>query len=177
MKIDTWITLENDKVILYPLKEEDFDALYQVASDPMIWEQHPSKDRWQQDVFRIFFEGAIKSKGAFRIVAKASGDIIGSTRIYDYNEEDNSVFIGYTFYATAYWGTGINHSVKELMLDYVFQFITKVYFHVGASNIRSQIAVTRLNAKKIDEQEVSYFGEASRYNFVYCITKEDWQQK
>jgi N-acetyltransferase len=167
--------LGNEKVILYPLQEEDFEALYHVASDPKIWEQHPNKDRWKKDVFRMFFDGAMQSKGAFKIVEKATGNVIGSTRIYDYNEQENSIFIGYTFYATSYWGKGINHPVKAMMLDYIFQFASKVYFHIGANNIRSQIAISRIGAEKIAEQEVTYFGEAPRLNFVYVISKEKWR--
>jgi len=40
---------------LRPLRPEDFDALYAVASDPLIWEQHPSNDRYKKDVFEGFF--------------------------------------------------------------------------------------------------------------------------
>lgn len=167
--------LENEKVILYPLQEKDFESLYRVASDPKIWEQHPNKDRWKKDVFRIFFEGAMQSKGAFRIVDKATENVIGSTRIYDFNEQENSIFIGYTFYATAYWGKGINHSVKVLMLDYLFQFVSHVNFQIGAENKRSQIAISRLGAKKVAEQEVAYFGESPKLNFVYRIEKGEWQ--
>ena len=148
--------------------------MYAVASDPKIWEQHPNKDRWKKDVFQVFFEGAIQSKGAYKIIEKSTGKIAGSTRIYDYNEEDSSVLIGYTFYATAYWGKGINHSVKALMLDYLFQFVSQVFFHIGSNNTRSQIAIDRLGAKKVDEQEVAYFGEAPKLNYVYRITREEW---
>jgi len=165
--------LENENQILYPLQEGDFDTLYAVASDPRIWEQHPNKDRWKKDVFSTFFEGAIQSKGAFKIVDKASGEVLGSTRFYDYNEHEESIFIGYTFYSVESWGKGINKAVKKLMLDYAFQFVSKVYFHIGAQNIRSQIAIARMGAEKIDEQVVSYFGEESRLNFVYQIEKEN----
>jgi RimJ/RimL family protein N-acetyltransferase len=168
-------TLENEHVILYPLQEKDFDDLYAVAADPKIWEQHPNKDRWKKEVFKIFFDGAIQSKGAFKIVDKSTGAIIGSTRMYDYNEQENSIFIGYTFYAVQYWGTGINHSVKAMMLDYIFQFVSKVYFHIGANNIRSQVAISRIGAEKTGEQEVTYFGEAPQLNFVYEISKENWK--
>jgi N-acetyltransferase len=96
-------TLENERVKLVPLATTDFDGLYQVASDSKIWEQHPNKDRWKKEVFRQYFEGAIKSEGAFKIIDKASGEIAGSTRFYDYNEADSSILIGYTFYATRYW--------------------------------------------------------------------------
>lgn len=174
MEFNIQPTLENENTILYPLQEDDFEALYTVASDPRIWEQHPNKDRWKKDVFRKFFDGAIQSGGAFKIVDKSTGKILGSTRFYDYNEQENSILIGYTFYATKYWGKGINHAVKVMMLDYAFRYVDEVYFHIGVDNIRSQIAIGRLGAKKIAEREVTYFGEAPRMNFVYCISKEKW---
>jgi len=174
MNFDIQPVLENDKVILYPLQEDDFETLYAVASDPKIWEQHPNKDRWKKDVFYTFFEGAIQSKGAFKIIDKSTGNIAGCTRMYDYNEQDNSILIGYTFFGTEYWGKGINPSVKALLLDYLFQFVSRVYFHIGANNMRSQIAIGRIGAKKVGEQEVAYFGEPSKLNYVYSIEKEDW---
>ncbi|MBU0696842.1 MAG: GNAT family N-acetyltransferase [Bacteroidetes bacterium] len=176
MKINTQLQLENEKVILYPLQEKDFDDLFTVAADPKIWEQHPNKNRWKMEVFKTFFDGAIQSKGAYKIVDKANGNTIGCTRFYDYNENENEILIGYTFYATAYWGKGFNHAVKTLMLNYIFQFVSKVYFHVGAANLRSQIAIGRLGATKIKEQEVTYFGELPKLNYIYSLTKAEWQQ-
>jgi len=167
--------LRNEKAILAPLREEDFPRLYALAADPKVWEQHPNNDRWKEDVFRLFFEGAIKSMGAFVVVDAASGEAAGCTRFYDYQESDNSIFIGYTFYATRFWGTGINLSVKKLMLDYIFRYVDKVYFHIGAGNLRSQIAIGRLGAVKVGEEAVAYYGTEPRQNFRYQIRKEDWQ--
>jgi RimJ/RimL family protein N-acetyltransferase len=169
--------LENEKVMLCPLCNEDFEALYSVASDPKIWEQHPNRDRWKKEVFRNFFDGAMQSAGAFKIVDKATGSVIGSTRFYDYNEQENTILIGYTFYGLAYWGKGINYSVKAMMLDYAFRFVSKVHFHIGAGNIRSQIAIGRIGASRIAEQEVAYFGEAPKLNFVYEIDSATWERK
>ncbi len=166
--------LENEKVILEPLKEKDFSALHAVASDAKIWEQHPNKDRWRLDQFKNFFDGAIQSKGAFKILEKSTSKIMGSTRFYDYNEKENSILIGYTFYGKEFWGKGFNHSVKALMLNYIFQFVSKVDFHVGAENIRSQISIERLGIKKFDERVVTYFGEDAKLNFVYRLTKAEW---
>ncbi len=174
MNFDIQLVLENGKAILYPLQENDFEDLYAVASNPKIWEQHPNKDRWKKDVFHNFFEGAMQSRGAFKIIDKSTGKIAGSTRIYDYNDKDNSVLIGYTFYGIEYWGKGMNHSVKALMLDYLFQFISQVGFQIGADNVRSQIAISRLGAKKVGEQEIAYFGEPLRLNYIYRIEKEEW---
>ena len=163
--------LETDALRLLPLQEKDFADLYAVAADPRIWAQHPNKDRWQLPVFTTFFAGAMQSQGAFRIVDKATGATLGSTRLYDYNPQDNSLFIGYTFYGTSSWGKGINLAVKALLLDYVFQFVETVRFHIGADNVRSQIAIRRLGAAKVAEQEVTYYGEQPKLNFVFELTK------
>ena len=172
MNINVQPILENNHIILYPLRETDFEELYAVASDPKIWEQHPNKDRWKKEVFQNFYNGAMQSKGAFRIVDKASGKTIGSTRFYDYSEAENHILIGYTFYAVSCWGKGINPMVKKLMLDYIFQFVPKVQFHVGATNLRSQVAISRLGAEKTGEEDVAYFGEAPKLNFIYELTKD-----
>ena len=164
-------TLENENVKLVPLNPNDFEELFSVASDPKIWEQHPNKDRYQRELFEKFFQGAIESKGAFKIMDKSSNEVAGSTRFYDYNQDDNTIFIGYTFYATKFWGSKLNPQVKKLMLDYIFQFVDKVNFHVGKDNIRSQKAMEKLGAKKVDEVNVAYFGEPEKLNVVFEIGK------
>ncbi|WP_242918407.1 GNAT family N-acetyltransferase [Pontibacter liquoris] len=174
MKFDMQPLLENDQVILLPLQESDFEELYAVAANPKIWEQHPNKDRWKKDVFQTFFDGAMQSKGAYKVIEKATGKVAGSTRMYDYNAQDNSILIGYTFYGTEYWGKGVNHAVKVLLLDYLFQFVSQVSFHIGATNVRSQIAIGRLGARKVGEQEVAYFGESPKLNYIYQIEKAEW---
>ncbi|MFZ4428272.1 MAG: GNAT family N-acetyltransferase [Saprospiraceae bacterium] len=166
--------LEDDRAALYPLRREDFEALYAAASDPAVWAQHPNPDRWQRPVFEVFFEGAMQSAGAFRIVDKSSGDLAGSTRIYGYDPLEDSIMIGYTFFATRYWGKGFNPATKALLFDYLFQYVSKIRFHIGASNLRSQIAITRLGAEKVAELEVAYFGEAPKTNFEYCLTRDHW---
>lgn len=79
MAVDIQPILENEKVALRPLAEKDFETLYTVASDSKIWEQHPNKDRWKKEVFETFFEGAMLSKGAFKIIDQTTGTTIGST--------------------------------------------------------------------------------------------------
>lgn len=170
MNIDLQPTLQNDLVLVRPLHENDFETLYKIASDPAIWQQHPNKDRWKKEVFRTFFDGAMESGGAFLVIDKSTGSAIGSSRFNSYDPENSSIFIGYTFYATACWGKGINPMVKKLMLDYIFKFVNKVHFYIGAENVRSQIAITRIGAVKIGEEEVAYFGETPKLNFVYEIT-------
>ena len=169
--------LHNEYVQLSPLQSDDFEALYNVASDPLVWEQHPSKNRYQKDAFKGFFEGAIASKGAFLIKNAATNEVIGSSRFYDINENDKTVLIGYTFFARAAWGKPYNKSAKILMLNHAFTYFDTVLFHIGAENVRSQIAISRFGAQKIGEEDVAYHGEKSNPNFVYAIRKEDWAFK
>ena len=163
--------LENDLIKLIPLEENHFEELYSVANDELLWEQHPNKLRYQLDVFRNFFQGAIKSKGAFFIQDTKTNEAIGSSRFYDYNEKDNSILIGYTFIGRKFWGKGYNKALKELMMNYAFQFVDTIYFHIGANNIRSQKALEKIGGEKIDEFEVEYFGEEPKLNYIYQIKK------
>ena len=170
-------SLENENIKLVPLQESDFERLYKVASDPEVWSMHPNKERYKREVFQNFFTGALQSAGAFLVLYKNSDEVLGSTRFYDFNENDKSILIGYTFYGTKSWGKNINASVKKMMLDYIFQFVDQVIFHVGKDNIRSVKAMTKLGAKNLGEEEVAYFGEASKMNVVFQIKKEDWKLK
>lgn len=162
-------TLQNEHVTLAPLKESDYEALYKVASDPLIWEQHPNPDRYKLDVFKNYFEGAIQSKGAFLVQDAITKEIIGCTRFYDYNEKDKSILIGYTFLARSHWGGKFNPEMKKLMIDYAFTFADKILFHIGSNNIRSQTAIQRLGAKKIGEEMIAYHGESKKLNLIYSI--------
>jgi len=174
MNFDLQPTLENDLIKVVPLKEEDFEALFTVASDPLIWEQHPNKDRYKREVFENFFKGAIESKGAFIVYEKETNKIVGSSRYYELDEAASSVAVGYTFIGRDFWGQGHNKALKTLMLDYAFQFVDQVILHIGATNFRSQKASEKLGAVKINEIEVAYYGEPVKWNFVYQIDKAKW---
>ncbi|MFC4213317.1 GNAT family N-acetyltransferase [Pedobacter lithocola] len=176
MDFDLQPSLKNDLITVIPLKDEDFDSLYAVASDPLIWEQHPNKDRYKKSVFETFFKGAIESRSAFIVYDNITGEVVGSSRFYDF-EENNSIVVGYTFIGRKFWGKGYNASLKKLMLDYAFQLVDKVILHIGATNFRSQKAAEKLGAVKISEIEIAYYGEAIKWNFVYQIEKDKWQSK
>ncbi len=166
--------LSNDHIRLEPLTPDDFERLYAVASDPDVWAMHPNKNRFRREVFLNFFAGAIESGGAFLVCDQHTKEVLGSTRFYDYNKDDRSIFIGYTFYGTKSWGKNINYQAKKLMLDYIFTFVDKVIFHVGKDNIRSVKAMRKLGAAEIGMEEVAYFGEAVKPNIIFVIKKEDW---
>lgn len=169
--------LENELIRLQPLQQSDFERLYAVAADPLIWEQHPNKDRYKRDVFQTYFEGAMESKGALLLIDKLTGEVAGSSRFYDYNEADNSLLIGYTFIARKFWGKGYNPAMKALMINHAFHYVGNILFHIGANNIRSQIAIGRTGAQKQREISVAYHGEPEKLNFEYLLTKEMWEHR
>lgn len=171
MTFDLQPHLRNEFVKLVPLKESDFETLYNVANDPLIWEQHPNKNRWKRDVFEVFFKGAMESKGAFIIYDAKTNEAIGSSRFYDWIPEKSEVSIGYTFFARSYWGGKYNPAAKRLMMEHAFRYVDNIIFHIGANNIRSQKAIERLGAVKIAEQEIAYYGEDSKLNYIYRIQK------
>ncbi|MFZ5553677.1 MAG: GNAT family N-acetyltransferase [Bacteroidota bacterium] len=166
--------LKTEIITATPLKEEDFEKLYAVASDPLVWEQHPNKNRYQREVFEVFFRGAMESGGAFLVMDTKTGEVAGSSRFYDFSSEKSEVSIGYTFFGRKFWGGKYNPALKKLMLDHAFQYVENVIFHIGAVNIRSQKAIEKLGAVKISEQEIAYFGEEEKLNFIYRIEKRDW---
>jgi RimJ/RimL family protein N-acetyltransferase len=166
--------LSNEWVTLHPLQPSDFERLYAVASDPLVWEQHPNKLRYQREVFENFFAGAIESGGAFLMTNTETGEPIGSSRFCNYKAAGNSIEIGYTFYARACWGKPFNRSAKALMIGHAFTFADTVIFHIGSENIRSQKAIEKIGAVKTGEEEHSYFGERPALNFNYEIKKANF---
>jgi RimJ/RimL family protein N-acetyltransferase len=166
--------LHNDLIRLEPLGADDFEVLYAVAADPLIWEQHPSKERYKREVFEIFFKGAIDSGGAFRIHDNLTGQLIGSSRFYDYDASARKVTIGYTFLARSHWARGHNRALKTLMLNHAFRFVDRVMFQVGVDNWRSRKAMEKLGGIYVGEQAVSYFGEPGRPNVIFKIDAADW---
>ena len=131
---------------LRPLRSDDFDALFAVAADPLIWEQHPARDRYQPEVFRAFFDEAMASGGALIATDARDGKVIGGSRYHGYNAEQSEIEIGWTFLARAYWGGKYNGEMKELMLRHAFTFVDRVIFLIGAENYRSQCAVEKIGA-------------------------------
>lgn len=165
--------LENDILRLEKIESDDFDILYGIAKDPEIWKQHPQSDRYREDVFRNFFDVAKNSSSAYKIWHKEDEKYIGSSRFYDENILESSIAIGYTYLATAYWGGAVNASLKKLMIDNAFEYVDKVYFHIGENNIRSQKAVAKIGARYQGQVPFDYYGNIVMQN-LYKIDKQDW---
>jgi N-acetyltransferase len=163
--------LRGELIELRPLTLENWDDLFAVASDPLIWEQHPERDRYKEDVFTIFFKEALDSGGAFVIIDRKTQQIIGSTRFYGYDPEKSEIEIGWTFLARKYWGGRFNAEMKRLMLNHAFKFVESVVFFVGEDNVRSQKAMENVGAIKVGTATRAYGNHPPALNVKYVIKK------
>ncbi|MGZ6288487.1 MAG: GNAT family N-acetyltransferase [Bdellovibrionota bacterium] len=161
-------------VSLRPLGPSDFEALFAVSSDPLLWELHPERLRYQRPVFEKFFAAAIQSKGALLALDSKTGAVIGSSRFSGFSTEKNRVEIGYTFLSRLCWGKGHNAEMKKLMLDHAFKFVDEVRFYVGENNLRSRRAMEKIGARFVEKQRRTP-KEGAVYNSIeYGLSKSDW---
>lgn len=166
MPFDLQPTLKGDLLQLRPLRLEDFDDLFAVASDPLMWEQHPASDRYQPDVFKEFFRIALESGGALVAIDAKTGRVIGSSRFHGYNQAKSEIEIGWTFLARSHWGGDYNREMKRLMLRHAFRFVESVVFLVGPENVRSQKAMEKIGGVRVQTR----LDAAGRECGVYQIT-------
>ena len=171
MPFDLQPHLTGELIELRPLAPEDWDDLFAVASDPLIWEQHPESDRYKENVFKVFFREALECGGAFVVIDAQTQHIIGSTRFYGYDPDKSEIEIGWTFLARKYWGGGYNAEMKRLLLNHAFKFVQNVVFFVGEKNIRSQKAMDRIGATKIGLVTRTYGSHPPALNVKYVIKK------
>jgi RimJ/RimL family protein N-acetyltransferase len=174
--MDRQPVLEGERLYLRPLNEADWPALWAVASDRELWAVHPSHNRWQEPVFREFFEDALAKGGALAIIDKSRGAVIGSSRFQfcERPDEEGALEIGWSFLPRAYWGQGYNGEFKRLMLEHAFRFVDRVVFRVGADNVISRKAMANIGGKLTGSTFVEERVGRPVEHVVYEITRESF---
>jgi RimJ/RimL family protein N-acetyltransferase len=165
-------TLVGELLELRPLRPDDFAALFSVASDPLIWEQHPNHDRWREDVFRDFFADAMADGGALAAIDRRDGRIVGSSRYHGFRDGTEEVEIGWTFLARSHWGGPYNGEMKRLMLEHAFRSFPRVVFLVGPNNLRSQRAVEKIGGVRAGTRVVR-----RRESVVFVLTADAFRER
>jgi len=173
VEFDLQPTLTGNLIEVRPLAREDFGALFRAASDPLIWEQHPEKDRYERPIFEKFFQGAMDSGGAFAVIERKSGRIIGSSRYHNLDPTESEIEIGWTFLERAFWGGTYNGELKSLMLRHAFRFVERVVFAVGENNLRSQKALQKIGAKLLRTTQRPARDGTMVPHLVFAITRTE----
>jgi RimJ/RimL family protein N-acetyltransferase len=172
--LDRQPTLTGNRVALRPARLEDWDALYAIASDPLIWEVHPAHDRWQEPVFRAYFDAGLASGGMLAITDAQTGALIGSSR-YDFGRgEPGEVEIGWTFLARDQWGGGYNAEMKRLMIGHALASVDRVIFLVGENNIRSRRAMEKIGGRLTDRVHRADMAGRAVVHVIYAIDRRDF---
>jgi RimJ/RimL family protein N-acetyltransferase len=171
MALDRQPHLIGELIELRPATADDFDALFAVASDPLIWEVHPAHDRWQELVFRRFFTDGLASGGMLVAIDRASGAVIGSSR-YDFGRaEPDEVEIGWTFLARSHWGGRYNGEMKRLMLDHAFTGVSRAMFMIGDTNVRSRRAIEKIGGRLTDRIATANLAGVTVTHVIYAIDR------
>ncbi len=163
--------LEDEMVFMRPLRPDDFDALFSISSDPLLWEQHPAKERSTLEGFQKWFEEAMASDKALFITDRKTGKPVGTSRYNEVKENPAAIEIGWTFIARELWGSKYNQAIKKLMMDYAFTQYDKILFFVDKHNFRSQKAVEKLGGRCISELNGRLLESRPTASFIYCIDK------
>jgi RimJ/RimL family protein N-acetyltransferase len=161
--------LRGELIELRPLRHDDFEAVYAAASDPLIWEQHPERDRYKREVFQRFFDGAMESGGAFAVIERKTGKIIGSSRYCNLTPDGKEIEIGWTFLERKFWGGDYNGEMKRLMLEHALPHVKRVVFVIGENNTRSRRAVEKIGGKFWKKMEADSPRAAAGPRVVYEI--------
>ena len=170
--------LENTRVRLTPLKIEDIAALESVAfEDPELLAFSPSSIHNPQSL-KAYVSIALKERYAYLIFDKSRHAYAGSTSFGNYSEYHKRVEIGWTWIGKLFQGTGLNSSIKMLMLQHAFESegMERVEFKIDARNIRSRKAVEKLGAVyegKFRSHTVMEDG-FRRDTVYYGILKKEW---
>ena len=165
--------LEGERLRLRPLTADDWDALFAIASDRQIWDQHPAGDRWQEDVFRKFFDESLGASGALVAIDRASDCIVGSSQFRPCPLDPSEMEIGWTFLARDQWGGATNRELKRLMLSHALKAFPRVLFRIGDTNWRSRKAMEKIGGKLVEGmlEKGEYKGEQVTH-VVYEITRD-----
>ncbi|PKB14568.1 RimJ/RimL family protein N-acetyltransferase [Novosphingobium kunmingense] len=173
--MDRQPVLEGERLVLRPLRGEDWDALYAVARDPEIWAIHPQPNRWQEPVFRQFVADALAGGGALVAIDKADGSVVGSSQYKDHDPTDGgSVEIGWTFLARSHWGGAFNRELKRLMLSHALGSVSRVDFRVGEANLRSCRAMEKIGGRLTGQTAMVDTPTGPMRHVYYEITRESF---
>lgn len=174
--------LENDRVLLRPLTEDDTKHLLTFSeNEPELWTYSllPANGK---DNLKKYISIALENKDdetayPFIVFDKQTNQYAGSTRFYDIQQYHETLQLGYTWYGKAFQGTGLNKQCKFLMLQFAFNVmeIKRVEFRADATNARSIAAMKRIgctvegilrsNCKSVADR---------RDSIVLSILKSEW---
>jgi RimJ/RimL family protein N-acetyltransferase len=178
--------LQNNKIILRPMVESDFDLLLEYSiNEPDIWKYNGNEPNNAENLKRYvdiaLYNRKIKIDYPFTVVHKANNKVIGSTRFYSINLINKTTELGFTWYGKKYHGTYVNKNCKFLLLEFAFEQLRmeRVGFRANSLNIPSISALKSIGC--VEEGVLRNFSiDVNGNNInatVLSILKNEWFEK
>ncbi|MCD9575720.1 GNAT family N-acetyltransferase [Flavobacterium soyae] len=178
------IVLEDDFVLLCPIQESDVENLLEISiNEPETWKYSLVSAEGRENLIN-YIQLAIKAREnqkefPFIVFDKKSQKYAGSTRFYDINFEFKTLQLGYTWYGSAFRGTGLNKHCKFLLLQFAFETLgmERVEFRADNNNERSIAAMKSIGCKiegVLRSNMPTRDSDVRRDSIVLSILKNEW---
>ena len=177
------VTLEDERVLLRPLEESDYENLLPFAlQEKGLWFYSLVRPEGEQGL-KNYLDIAFREKKAgrefpFIVFDKKFNEYAGSTRFYDINLPYKTVQLGYTWYGKKFHGTGLNKHCKFLLLQFAFEVLALERFELRADarNARSIAAMKSIGCKVdgILRKNMPTVEGERRDSIVLSILKNEW---
>jgi RimJ/RimL family protein N-acetyltransferase len=178
------IILEDDAVILRPLQESDVDNLLEISlNEPETWKYSLVNAAGKENLIH-YIQLAIKAREnqkefPFIVFDKKTQKYAGCTRFYDMNLDYKTLQLGYTWYGSAFRGTGLNKHCKFLLLQFAFETLKmeRVEFRADNNNERSIAAMKSIGCKVegvLRSHMPTINSEIRRDSIILSILRNEW---
>lgn len=172
------ILLENNDVLLRPLVRQDIPFLKKLTKNADLWEyftHNLSNDDQFEEWIKPHFKG---ERIQFTVINKSNGEFVGSTALGNYSDRDKRIEIGWSWLGTPYHGSGINQTMKKLILNYCFDNLSleRVEFKTDILNLPARHALKKLGAIEdgvLRSHTLLHHGRR-RNTIYYSVLPEDW---
>src|SRR6476619_5683305 len=177
-------------VRLDPVSERDAEGLHAVYTDPVVYTPGYLMGRPPADLAetRSLVASAMAARTAgrtaytVRLVADgalgAAGTVVGTTSLGDIDLANERAHLGWTMYASRWWGTQVNPETKLLLLAHAFETcgFGRVKIQTDVINARSRAAILKLGAvfEGVTRRDVRRADGTWRDTAVHSILVDEW---
>lgn len=180
---DKDFVLENERVLLRPLTESDFEHLLPFAlNETDLWKYSlisPAGEEGMKEYISITLQNkAAGIEYPFIVFDKSTQQYAGSTRFYDIQPFNKTTQLGYTWYGKAFQRTGLNRNCKQLLFQFAFEEwgLERVELRADANNQPSinAMKVIGCTAEGILRSNMTIETGGRRDSIILSILKDEW---
>lgn len=181
--LDFTITLENENILLRPVRSDDRERLRALTQDPSNW-TYFTRDLSIPEEFDTWFDTILSGKEKqtwlpFIVIRKSDGQVMGSSSFANISYRDSRIEIGATWLGHDFQGTGINRQMKYLMFRYAFEVLNmmRVEIKTDVLNLPARNAVKNIGAVEegiLRSHTLMPHGRR-RDTIFYSILQSEWE--